>query len=247
MSADEGFVVEDTVETPGGFVGKDSVKHFDLMQVRPFLKSLDARLTRKRYTTTPMREYLGQIQPADLAEKYLEFYDAHPFFKEVGAGAKHHHWWKGGLEDHCREMIGFGMDLMDLYPGDVSFTRSDVIICVFLHDFAKVWNYRYITVEERAKTPNKFKEKQVFTYVEGAFSTLDVESTTLLELGRHGITPTDNQWSAVIFTEGGFSSANFNFRGITNTCNTVNHNNPLAPFMHILDMYSSQILGRSIA
>ncbi len=113
-------------------VERQNVRHFSLMEIRPFLKSIDARLTRRRYSETTMREYLAQIQPTGLAEQYLEFYDAFPFHKEVCAGAKHHHWWKGGLEDHLREMIGIGIDIMDLYPGDFTFSKSDLIIAVFL-------------------------------------------------------------------------------------------------------------------
>lgn len=243
-------VIAETLSTDKpakGLMGKDTVRHFNLMEIRPFLKTLNARLTRKRYSETTLREYISQIQPVGLAEQYLELYDAHPFHKEVCAGAKHHHWWKGGLESHLCEMIGLGMDLMDLYPGDFTFTKSDVIIVIFLHDFAKIWTYRYITPEEREKKSNKFKEKQIFTYVEGAFNRLDAESTTLLELSRRGITPTDNQWSAVLFAEGGFAKAHFSFQGRTSTGSTVNTVNHLAPFVHLLDLYSSQILGKSIA
>jgi hypothetical protein len=122
----------------GAPAGATEIRHFSLMEVRPFLKSINARLTRKRYAETTLREYLSQIQPTELTEKYLEFYDAHPFHKEVCAGAKHHHWWKGGLEDHLREMIGIGFDIMELYPGDFNFSKSDLIIAVFLHDFGKI-------------------------------------------------------------------------------------------------------------
>jgi len=230
----------------GEIVGKKDVKHFSLMEIRPFLKSIDARLTRRRYSETTLREYLTQIQPAGLAEQYLEFYDAFPFHKEVCAGAKHHHWWKGGLEDHLREMIGIGLDIMDLYPGDFNFSKSDLIIAVFLHDFGKVWTYRFITAEDRAKNPKKFKEQQVFTYTDGQFNILDAESKILLELGRHGITPTDEQWSAVIFAEGGFSAAMYDFGGRSETGNTVFSKNHLATFVSVLDQWSAQILGRSI-
>jgi hypothetical protein len=224
------------------------VKHFDLLTVRPFLKTQNARLTRKRYAETSIREYLSQIEPNTLKEKYLEFYDSHPFYKEVCAGAKHHHWWKGGLEDHVREMIGVGMDIMDLYPGDFStFTKTDVIIVCFLHDFDKIWLYRYLTNEDRAQNPTKFKENQVFTYTVGATDIMDGYSLKLLELARHGLVPTDQQWSAILFHEGGYSAANFDFRGATKTGDTVSHANLLAPFIHILDMYSAMMLGRSIA
>lgn len=236
----------DKIEEPDIMAASD-VNHYDLLTIRPFLKSINSRLTRRRYAETTIREYILQIQPNTLAEKYLEFYDSHPFYKEVCAGAKHHHWWKGGLEDHVREMIGVGMDIMDLYPGDITFTKSDIIIVCFLHDFDKIWLYRYITPEDRQKTPAKFKENQVFTYTVGATDILDGYSLKLLELGRAGIVPTNEQWSAILFHEGGYSPANFDFRGTTKTGDTVCHANLLAPFVHCLDMYSAMMLGRSIA
>lgn len=230
------------------FMGQQDIKHYNLMTVRPFLKSVEARLDRGRYATTSIEDYLGMIQPNTLAEQYLDFYRAHPFYKEVCAGAKHHHWWKGGLEDHVREMIGIGMDLMDLYPGDfTAFTKSDVIIVCFLHDFDKIWIYKYLTEEERAKTPHKFKPSQVFNYNIGVNDILDGYSLKLLELSRAGITPTNQQWSAVLFHEGGYSDGNFSYNGPTHTGNTVSHANLLAPFVHCLDMYSAMMLGRSIA
>jgi hypothetical protein len=229
-----------------GKYAKTDVQHYDLLTVRPFLKTLNARLTRKRYSETPLRDYLAQIQPTSLAEQYLKFYDAHPFHKEVCAGAKHHHWWAGGLESHLTEMLGIGMDVMDLYPGDFTFTKSDLIISVFLHDFSKIWAYRYITPEDREKNPKKFKDKQVFTYTEGQFNILNDEARILLELGRAGIVPTDSQWSAVLFAEGGFSQAMYDFGGRSTTGNTVFSSNHLATMVSLLDQWSAAILGRSL-
>lgn len=224
----------------------NDVKHFSLMEIRPFLKSINARLTRQRYSDTPLLTYLADIRPASLASAYVRFYNAHPFHKEVCAGAKHHHWWKGGLEDHLREMIGIGFDIMDLYPGDFTFSKTDLTIAVFLHDFGKVWTYRFITDEDRAKNPKRFKDNQIFTYTDGQFNILDAENRILLELSRHGITPTDEQWSAVIFAEGGFSAAMYDFAGRSETGNTVFAKNHLATFVSVLDQWSAQILGRSI-
>lgn len=236
----------------GKYFGKiqhfgEKVQHYDLMTVRPYLKANNARLTRKRYASTPIREYLSQIEPVELSEKYLEFYDAHPFYKEVCAGAKHHHWWKGGLEDHVREMIGIGLDIHDLYCGEHTFSKSDIIIVCFLHDFDKIWGYTYITNEDRAKNPKKFKDQQIFRVKEGYDRILDGYSLKLLELARFGIVPTNEQWSAVMFHEGGYSTANFGWGGTTKTAQSINSNNHLAPFIHMLDIYSASILGKSIA
>lgn len=232
----------------GGSMGVSDVKHYDLMEVRPLLKTMNARLTRKRYADTSIRDYLAQIEPRELAEKYLEFYDAHPNYKVVCAGAKHHHWWKGGLEDHVREMIGMGLDLMDLYPGDMVFTKTDLIIACFLHDFNKIWIYRELTDEDRQKNP-KYHAKQVFGYqTNGRADLMDGYSMILLELARHNVpVPTDIQWSAILFHEAAFSLGAWGFTGPTKTIDRVNTVNPLAVMVNMVDMYSSHFLGRSIA
>lgn len=224
----------------------EDVQHYDLSSVRPLLKTLNARLTRKRYAETSIMDYLSQIQPGSLAVQYVSFYDQHPFYKEVCAGAKHHHWWKGGLARHCEEMCGIGLDIMDLYPGDFTFSKSDLIISIFLHDFAKIWTYKYITSEDREKNPKKYHEKQVFTYTDGQFDILNDEARTLLELGRAGIVPTDIQWSAVLFAEGGFSQAMYDFGGRSQTGDKVYARNHLATFLSILDQWSASILGKSL-
>lgn len=224
----------------------EPIAYYTPATVQNYLRDNGARLRRARYAQTTMEQYLGQIAPADLASKYLAMYLSHPFHKEVCAGAKHHHWWEGGLEEHLREMIGIGFDIMDLYPGDFNFTKTDVIIAIFLHDFSKVWTYRYITAEERQKASTKFKDKQVFTYTEGQFNILNEESRILLECGKFGIVPTDIQWSAVIFAEGGFSQAMYDFGGRSTPGNTVFGHNHLATFVSLLDQWSAQILGRSI-
>lgn len=227
---------------------KVSVDYYTLDGAQDFLKEHGARLKRARYAKTTMEQYLGMIDTPSIASKYLAMYNAHPFHKEVCAGAKHHHWWKGGLEDHLTEMIGIGFDIMDLYPGDFTFTKTDLIIAVFLHDFSKVWSYRYITDDDRAKDKykNKFKDKQVFTYTEGQFNILNGESRIILECGKFGIVPTPQQWSAVIFAEGGFSQAMYDFGGRSTPGNTVFTVNHLATFVSILDQWGAQILGRSI-
>lgn len=227
----------------------EDIKHYDLMEVRTLLKTQNARLTRKRYAETTIREYLAQIEPRELAEKYLEFYDAHPRYKEVCAGAKHHHWWVGGLEQHVREMIGMGLDLMDLYTGDCNtFTKSDLIIACFMHDFDKIWLYKEITVEDREKKADKYKPQQIFRYAPtGRYDIIDGYSMRLLELAKFGIVPTDLQWSAILFHESAFSPAAWQYGGPSDTMDTVNTKNLLAVLVNMVDMYSSHFLGRSIA
>jgi hypothetical protein len=221
------------------------VKKVSIKEVKGLLEEQGMRVTRQRYAKTSVRDYLLQIEPVELCQKYVAFYDTYRTkFEEVPAGAKHHHWWEGGLNEHCSEMIGIGLDMMELYPGDVNFTKSDVIISVFLHDFAKIESYRKITAEDRARN-KKLLPNQVFTYKEGN-PLVDEESATLLKLAKAGIAPTDEQWSAVLFAEGGYADACFGPHGRTKIGNYISSKNPLAVFLNILDMYSSQLLGRSI-
>ena len=223
------------------------IKKYSVGDIVDLLKSQNARLSRKRYSNTTMREYLSQIEPVELQQKFLDIYDAFPAFKSVCAGAKHHHWWEGGLEQHCCEMIGVGLDIMELYPGDfTTFSKTDLIIAIFLHDFAKVWLYRKITAEDRSKTPKKFVSGQVFTFNEGVYNILSPEGKTAVELMRRGIPLTDMQWSAVCFAEGGFSADHFAFGKPSSTSESIYKRNALATFVAMLDSHSSQILGRSL-
>lgn len=207
------------------------------------------RLKRQRYAKTTIREYLASLSSPQLADDYISFHENHLYFETVCAGAKHHHWWRGGLAEHCCEMIGYALDLLDLYKGDLQgrVTRDDIIITTYLHDFAKIWTYEEITDEDRDKAPKKYLEQQLFKPINGAFDLVDEESKTLLELARANIVPTTEQWSAVLFAEGGYADANFRISGLTRTSETVMSHNPLAVITHMADMYSSQILGGSIA
>jgi hypothetical protein len=223
------------------------VKYVGLRDAIALLKEQGIKVVRHRYKKMSVRDYLVQVVDDPLQNGLLRLHDDHPFFREAPAGAKHHHWWKGGLDEHCVEMIGVGLDLMDLYLGDVTVTKDDLITAVFLHDFSKVWLYRPITFEERERKPDKFKPQQVFTYTEGATDILDAEHLTVVTLARYGIPVTPQQWSAVVFAEGGFSKAHFGFAGQrTHTGGRVNHDNPLAAFISMLDLYSAMLLGQEL-
>jgi hypothetical protein len=205
------------------------------------------RIVRQRYAKTTVREYLGSLT-APLNEQYLKFHEEHRYFDIVCAGAKHHHYWINGLREHVSEMIGYLLDLFDLYRGDLEnkVTRDDMIIACYLHDFAKVWTYELITEEDREADPKRYLPGQFFKPVGGAFNLVDEESKTLLELSKWGIHPTESQWSAVLFAEGGYSDANFTINGLSRTSDVVMHCNPLAVLVHMADMYSAMILGGSL-
>jgi hypothetical protein len=189
---------------------------------------------------------LSAIEPKELGRRYVLFLVDHPDFLTVCAGAKHHHWWYGGLAEHVLEMIQFMLkQLRDFPVAYEGITTSDCIIAAFLHDFDKTWAYVGLTYEQHES--GKFKQKQLFTYADNSKGILDGLSKTLLELARAGIVPTDQQWSAVLFAHGGYSDANFGYTGRTKVGDTVNGFNKLAVLLNMADMYSSQILGKSIA
>lgn len=208
------------------------------------------RVVRERFSNKRVIDYLESLsdQWRDLYLKLHRDHSHNIHYDRVCAGAKHHHWWLGGMADHVKEMIGYALDLYSLYPGDLSHkvTRDDIIIACYLHDFAKVWGYEEITDEDREKDPKKYLEQQLFKSSNWAFKLIDQESKTLLELARFGIVPTERQWSAVLFAEGGYADANFTIGGLTRTSETVMSSNPLAVITHMADMYSSQILGGSL-
>lgn len=223
------------------------VDHYDLFSVRDYLKTKGARLTRKRYVKYTINTILSMIRPVSLAEQYLKFHEDHPQYDVVCAGAKHHHWWKGGLADHVCEMIGVGLDMMDLYPSDMSFTQSDFIIACFLHDFNKIWIYRELSQDEKNAPNSKYHKQQIFGYHRGGRSEIiDGYSMILLELAGASIIPTDIQWSAVLFHESAFSSAGWQYGGPSRIMDTVNTRNKLAVLVNMVDMYSSHFLGKSL-
>lgn len=227
-------------------IEKVEVKKYHIRELLPMLKQQDSRLIRKRYLDPDMTGYLLQIEPTELQQKYIELYNSFPVFKTTCAGAKHHHWWEGGLEQHCCEMLGMGFDIMELYPGDIKFTKTDVIVSVFLHDFAKIWLYRKITDADRQKNDARYTPGQVFTYNSNVYDKLSAEDKTAVELMKRGIPVTEEQWSAVVFAEGGFSKGHYDMNGQTQTSQTIYKRNPLAAFVSILDLYSAQIIGGSL-
>src|SRR5690348_6283003 len=158
-------------------------------------------------------DYLRSISNPKLRDQYVALHEANPFYNSVCAGAQHHHWWLGGLADHVGEMIEFCLEMLHWQGADLrNITEDDIIIACYLHDFAKIWTYTPLTDFERGANPEKYFPRQQFMRRPGvSFDIVDEESQTLLYLARNGIIPTEQQWSAVLFAEGGWSAANFDY------------------------------------
>ena len=208
-------------------------------------KEIKLKYPRLRYSKNSIQTYLELITPPELKDKYISLYlEYKDTLETFPASGKHHHYWAGGYSQHVREVMGISLDIYGLYKGDLSkITESDIIIACFLHDFAKVWGYKRIPIED--KDNPKYHPLQQFVSIVDNFRLVDAESKTLLELSRHGITPTEMQWGAVLFAEGGFSDASFGYGGLTYTGNKWVNSNPLAVIVHMADLYSAGVLGGS--
>ena len=204
---------------------------------------LGYRTKRERYNDLGIICWLNRIQPQEEAEKWTYFHVKHPAFEEQPASVKLHHYWKGGLAEHTRQMIGICLDIKSLYPGDLTMvTETDIIIGCYIHDFAKVWKYAPLTDEEKINLKEHEKYRQ-FRYFPGPFRLVTEEVATLLELSKYDIQLTDTQAGALLFAEGGYSAANFDFTGRSDTGYTGHTRNPLAVMVSIADLYSACLLG----
>lgn len=212
--------------------------------------SRESEWTGAKVLESSIHDIIWGIDDSKVALDLAVVHDSLPFFDEVCAGAKHHHWWKGGLVQHVKEIIGWMIDEVDrggpgVY-GDI--TMTDMVVVALLHDLDKVWSYVWISDEERAKDPGKYHEKQVFKSTSDDLAKiLDGTTRVFMYCANKGLIPTARQWSAVLFAHGGYSPANFSYGGVTKVGDTVMHENKLAVLMHMADMYSSQILGKCIA
>jgi len=216
--------------------------------ISEYLHGFSARLRRNRHAVPKMgvEAILRRIEPAELRDKYLAMYEAHPEYDEVPGGAKHHHWWVGGLRDHVLEMIGWMLDQKALYKSDWSgVSETDIIATTFLHDFDKTLAYIRLTEEDRAT--GKYHEKQEFRGTYNHLMKVDGYTKIWMEAAKFGITLTEDQWSAILFHHGGFSPYHFDFGGTrTYTGDKVFGHNKLAVLLYSADAYSSQVLGGSL-
>ena len=222
------------------------IKRIEISEAVEVLKQNGYRLSKLRYDKRTPRQYLEEIQPPELAAKFIKMHEDHPFFDEVCAGAKHHHVETGGLARHVSEMIGWCLDITALHTGDWvgKVTRTDIIIGCYLHDFSKVWMYERLSPEEVRELPIE-RQWQEFKIKDGLLKYVTEDAKLLMELARYGILLSEKQIGSVLFAEGGYSQANYDFNGLSKTAGTGLSDNPLACLVNMADGYSAFILGRN--
>lgn len=147
---------------------------------------------------------------------------------DAPAGAKMHHWWKGGYIQHLDDMRIFGSKL---YKDTeemirVDFSVEDLVVLILIHDLSKGIAFEWVPENEK-------KDQYPFRYRKGFWDNMGFDHKTSMLLAHYGIRLTEQQYIAFLHTEGGWSEAAGNKRD----------GNMLAKFMNILDMYSSQMLG----
>lgn len=215
-------------------------------QAVEILKSQGYRLIKHRFTNKKPIEYLEEIQPEDLAKKFIKLHEDHPFFDQVCAGCKHHHVETGGLARHVSEMIGWCLDITALHSGDWEgkVSKTDIIIGCYLHDFSKVWTYDYLSPEEQRELPIELKWQE-FKAKDGLLKYVTEDAKLLMELAKYGIILSERQVGSVLFAEGGYSQANFDWMHLTKTAGTGLSDNPLAVLVSMADGFSAFILGRT--
>ena len=142
-------------------------------------------------------------------------------FDEVQGSTHNHQNWPGGYLDHVREVMNIAIELYatldTLRP--LRFTRSDVLLILFLHDIEKPWKYEPAPEggirEIEAMRGNKPAQH-------------DFRSAKLVE---YGIALNDEQQNALRYVEG----------EIADYRNDKRIMSPLAGFCHLCDVVSARI------
>lgn len=90
-----------------------------------------------------------------------QIYQDHQQAFEDAPGSRHNHqYWPGGYIDHVTDAMNIGMQIYDTYNNlrPLPFTKSDVLLIVYLHDLEKPFVYKYNedgTVEKRLELMDK--------------------------------------------------------------------------------------------
>ncbi|MFN0060234.1 MAG: hypothetical protein ACKVX7_17385 [Planctomycetota bacterium] len=69
--------------------------------------------------------------------------DHHALFATVPGSTHNHQAWRGGYLDHVAEVMNIANVLFDRFVAlrPLPFSRSDILLVVFLHDLEKPWKY----------------------------------------------------------------------------------------------------------
>lgn len=107
------------------------------------------KLTNTNETEKPkyysIEEMLDMIEGPN-GEACRRIYQDHQEAFESAPGSRHNHqYWPGGYMDHVTDAMNIGMQVYDTYNNlrPLPFTKSDVLLIVYLHDLEKPFVYKY--------------------------------------------------------------------------------------------------------
>lgn len=118
-------------------------------------------------------EALEMIDPPERDYCLQILKDNRKLFKLVQGSSSNHHFWTGGYYDHVREVMNIAIELYSalskLRP--LTFSLSDALLILFLHDIEKPWKYKIVDgkIEIIKKLTNKkdqiiFRDKKLKEY-----------------------------------------------------------------------------------
>jgi len=153
-------------------------------------------------------------------KKILE--DNYELFHVVQGASHNHQAWRGGYIDHVTEVMNLAVELFPvlyiLRPPSISFSLSDALLVLWLHDVEKPWKYKIGQDGELC-----FKEE---------LQTKEAQHQFRIEkLQEYGITLTPDQLNGLTYVEGEYKDWSPKHRVMS----------PLAAFCHICDVTSARI------
>lgn len=146
--------------------------------------------------------------------------DNYKLFQTVPGSAHNHQVWTGGYFDHVQEAMNIAVVLYKIlnFLRPLSFTLSDVLLVLFLHDIEKPWKYEVSSDGELQHIPELHTKT-----AQQEFRTKKLE--------EYGIVLTPEQKNGMKYVEGELDD-------YTNRRRVMG---PLAAFCHLCDVTSARI------
>lgn len=173
----------------------------------------------KRVTRYDLHDLVGMIADTNnrLGCRHL-LQENESLFKQANGSTHNHQNWSGGYYDHVTEVMNRAVWLYTSNPRPNSFSLSDALVVLFLHDIEKPWKY--------------YKSCSGEYRVREEFNTEEKSHTFRNEkIKEYGIRLTSDQENALKYVHGEGNDYSSKRRVMT----------PLAAFCHICDIWVARI------
>lgn len=234
-----------------------------LQKLKPIFDAISDKLLKKKIISM-YNDLDDPVNPLHENPAGTEVGKENVLISKAPAGRSKHHKYEGGLIDHIIEMFNYANHTMqynvihEVHGSSFDFSIQDVAISILLHDLSKAVAYKYtgkfeyidahfergsitsFTMREweayKGETPVKTIRTGCFEYRKNFFKTMGLDQRTYWLMARYGISVSEYIFNSIMFAEGGWSDAAKKW-GM--------EYGKLGAFLHILDMYSSQVIGRN--